>query len=87
MNTPYSGWEVFRKACSSASTRVLAENGVFGWDFPVTGYFDTSRLNDSGQTHRVQIRYLLSNTSGPSRHVYTNLVKNGLPLDRIIPRL
>ena len=79
--------ESVSKGFFSALNRVLVENGVFGWDCPITGYLDTSRLNDSGQTHRVQIRYLLSNISGFPRQAYTNHVKCGLPLDHIIPRL
>lgn len=75
------------KGFASVLTGVLAEDGVVGWDSPVSGYLETFRLNDPGQTHRVQIKHLLSHTSGLPRHAYTNLVEDGLPLDDIISRL
>ena len=74
------------KGFASVLTGVLAEEGVVGWDQPVSGYLEEFRLNDPEQTGRVQIRHLLSHTSGLPRHAYTNLVEDGLTLDRIIPR-
>jgi beta-lactamase class C len=62
------------------------DEGLVSWDQPVSAYLDDFRLNDPEQTGRVQIRHLLSHTSGLPRHAYTNLVEDGLPLERIIPR-
>jgi beta-lactamase class C len=75
------------KGFASVLTAVLADEGVVDWDDPVSGYLEDFRLYDPGQTRRVQIRHLLSHTSGLPRHSYTNLVEDGLSLDRIIPRL
>lgn len=75
------------KGFASVLTGVLVEEGVVNWDDPVSRYLEAFRLNDPGQTARVQIRHLLSHTSGLPRHAYTNLVEDGLSLDRIIPRL
>jgi beta-lactamase class C len=74
------------KGFASVLTGVLAEEGVVSWDHPVSGYVEEFRLNDPEQTGRVQVRHLLSHTSGLPRHAYTNLVEDGLTLDRIIPR-
>jgi len=60
---------------------------VVNWDRPVFDYLEEFKLNDPEQTGRVQIKHLLSHTSGLPRHAYTNLVEDGLSLDRIIPRL
>ena len=74
------------KGFASVLTGVLVEEGVVSWDDPVFRYLEDFRLNDPVQTDRVQIRHLLSHTSGLPRHAYTNLVEDGLSLDRIIPR-
>ena len=75
------------KGFASVLTGVLADEGIVSWDDPVTNYVKDFQLYDPGQTGRVRIRHLLSHTSGLPRHAYTNLVEDGLSMDRIIPRL
>jgi len=75
------------KGFASVLTGLFVEEGLVSWDSPVSQYLEAFRLNDPEQTDRVQIRHLLSHTSGLPRHAYTNLVEDGLYLDRIIPRL
>lgn len=75
------------KGFASVLTAVLADEGVLDLDHPVSDYVEDFRLYDSHQTSRVQIQHLLSHTSGLPRHAYTNLVEDGLSIDRIIPRL
>ncbi|MDR8391639.1 beta-lactamase family protein [Aliifodinibius sp. S!AR15-10] len=75
------------KGFASVLTGLMVEEGAVSWDGPVSHYLPEFKSNDPGQTDRVQIRHLLSHTSGLPRHAYTNLVENGLSLDRIIPRL
>ena len=75
------------KGFASVLTGVFVEEGVVSWDEPVSQYLKEFKLNDPGQTDRVQIKHLLSHTSGLPRHAYTNLVEDGLSLDRIITRL
>jgi len=74
------------KGFASVLTGVLAEEGIVSWDLPVSRYLLDFRLNDPEQTGRIQVRHLLSHTSGLPRHAYTNLVEDGLSLDMIIPR-
>jgi len=75
------------KGFASVLTGVLADEGIVSWDDPVTNYVKDFQLYEPGQTDRVRIRHLLSHTSGLPRHAYTNLVEDGLSMDRIIPRL
>lgn len=75
------------KGFASVLTGVLADEGIVSWDDPVTRYVKDFQLYDPGQTGRVRIHHLLSHTSGLPRHAYTNLVEDGLSMDRIIPRL
>src|SRR6056297_21644 len=74
------------KGFASVLTGVFVEEGVVSWDEPVSRYLDEFRLNDPEQSERVQVKHLLSHTSGLPRHAYTNLVEDGLSLERIIPR-
>ncbi|MDR9409938.1 MAG: serine hydrolase domain-containing protein, partial [Balneolaceae bacterium] len=75
------------KGFASVLTGKFVEKGVVGWNDPVSRYLKYFKLNDHQQTDLVQIRHLLSHTSGLPRHAYTNLIEGGLSLDRIIPRL
>jgi beta-lactamase class C len=75
------------KGFASVLAGVYVEEGVISWEIPVNRYLRDFRLNDPEQTDRVQVRHLLSHTSGLPRHAYTNLVEDGLPLGRIISRL
>jgi beta-lactamase class C len=75
------------KGFASVLTGMLVEEGVVHWDDPVSRYLKDFKLNDPGQTDRVQVKHLLSHTSGLPRHAYTNLIEDGLSLESIIPRL
>lgn len=75
------------KGFASVLTGVMVDEGLVSWDKPVSDYLETFKLHDPIQTNRVQIKHILSHTSGLPRHAYTNLVEDGLSLDRIIPRL
>ena len=74
------------KGFASVLTGVLVEEGLVAWNHSVSGYLEEFRLHDPEQTGRVEVQHLLSHTSGLPRHAYTNLVEDGLSLDRIIPR-
>lgn len=75
------------KGFASVLTGVLVEDGVVDWEDPVSQYLPEFKLNDPEQTERLQIKHILSHTSGLPRHAYTNLVEAGLSLDRILSRL
>ena len=89
---PVNEHTVFRlgsvsKGFASVLTGVLTDEGAVSWDDPVSRYVKDFQLYDPGQTDKVQIRHLLSHTSGLPRHAYTNLIEDGLSMDQIIPRL
>jgi beta-lactamase class C len=75
------------KGFASVLAGVVVDEGLLDWDDQVTDYLEDFKLNDAEQTDRIQIKHILSHTSGLPRHAYTNLVEDGLSLDRIIPRL
>lgn len=89
---PVNEHTVFRlgsvsKGFTSVLTGVLADEGILSWDDPVIRYVKNFQLNDPSQTGRIRISHLLSHTSGLPRHAYTNLIEDGLTIDKIIPRL
>ena len=75
------------KGFASVLAGVLVDDRQLNWDKPVSDYLESFKLNDLEQTDRVTLKHILSHTSGLPRHAYTNLVEDGLSLDRIIPRL
>lgn len=75
------------KGFASILAGTLVEDDLLEWDDPVTDHLPDFELSDTDQTKRVQLNHLLSHTSGLPRHAYTNLVEDGLSLNRIIPRL
>lgn len=75
------------KGFASVLTGTAVEDGLLEWDGFVSDYLETFKLHDTDQTERIQIKHILSHTSGLPRHAYTNLVEDGLSLNRIISRL
>jgi len=75
------------KGFASVLAGVFVDEGLVNWDNAVSDYLEDFKLHDPEQTDRVQVKHILSHTSGLPRHAYTNLVEDGLSLDRIIPRL
>lgn len=75
------------KGFASVLAGAVAEDGLLSWEEPVSSYLEEFKLNNAEQTERVQVKHILSHTSGLPRHAYTNLVEDGLSLERIIPRL
>jgi beta-lactamase class C len=75
------------KGFASVLTGVYVEEKIINWSNPVSSYLDEFKLNGPDQTDRVEVKHLLSHTSGLPRHAYTNLIEDGLSLDRIITRL
>ncbi|MFV1884871.1 MAG: serine hydrolase domain-containing protein [Balneola sp.] len=75
------------KGFASVLAGTAVEDGLLEWEGIVSDYLDTFELQDNEQTKRVEIKHILSHTSGLPRHAYTNLVEDGLSLNRIISRL
>jgi beta-lactamase class C len=63
---------------------LMAQQGKLALGDKVTKWLPEFRLKDKMQTQRVQIKHLLSHTTGLPYHAYTNLVEEGYTLDRIV---
>jgi len=75
------------KGFASILAGVLVEDKLLNWNDPVVSHLPEFELSNPDQTKRIQINHILSHTTGLPRHAYTNLVEDGLSLNRIIPRL
>jgi beta-lactamase class C len=65
----------------------LVEKGVINWDDPVVQHLSDFCLLSDEQTENLQLRHLLSHTTGLPYHTYTNLIEQGLSISEIMPRL
>lgn len=74
------------KGFASILTGMMVDQGLLTFDAPVYKIVPNFRLSDADQTERIQVQHLLSHTTGLPRHAYTNLVEDGLSLERIIPK-
>lgn len=74
------------KGFASVLTGMMVDQGLLNFDDTVADIVPYFKLNDPDQTNRIQVRHLLSHTTGLPRHAYTNLVEDGLTLERIIPK-
>lgn len=87
---PVDAYTVFRlgsvsKGFAAVLAGMMIDQGVLSFDDSVASILPYFRLNDNEQTARVRVRHLLEHTTGLPRHAYTNLVEDGLTLERIIP--
>lgn len=74
------------KGFASVLAGTYVDGGILSWDDPIISHLPDFQLNDQNQAERVEIKHVLSHTTGLPRHAYTNLVEDGLTLSRIIPR-
>ena len=74
------------KGFASILTGMMVDQGLLTFDAPVHKIVSNFKLSDADQTERIEVQHLLSHTTGLPRHAYTNLVEDGLSLERIIPK-
>lgn len=71
------------KGFTGVLTGILVQKGLFHWDDKVIKYVPSFNLRDHNQALRVEIRHLLSHTTGLPYHAYTNLIEEGLDIAAI----
>ena len=63
---------------------VLVQQNVLRWEEKVRAHLPAFRLKDAQQSDRIQLRHLLSHTTGLPYHAYTHLIEQGLDLPEIM---
>lgn len=66
---------------------MLTKDSLFNLNDKVAKYLPNLRLKDSSSTAELNIRHLLSHTTGVVPHAYDNLIEHNIPFDRILPQL
>ncbi len=75
------------KSFASALTGVMVQERSLDWEDKVIDYLPDFRLSSIEQTKRINLKHLLSHTTGLPYHTFTNLVESGTPIAKIIPEL
>jgi beta-lactamase class C len=75
------------KPFASFLTGIMVQDSVIRWDDPVSAYVPDFHLSSPEETMKLNIRNVLSHTTGLPFHAYTNLVEDGLPLTEMLNRL
>lgn len=74
------------KGFASVLAGTFVDDDLITWEDLLVSHLPNLAFNDSAQTQRLQVQHILSHTTGLPRHAYTNLVEDGLSLNRIIPK-
>lgn len=80
---------VFRLASLSKGftgilTGILVEKGILNWNDKVVDYLPGFKLKDTAQTNRIEIRHLLSHSTGMPRHAFGTEIERGYELEEIM---
>ncbi|MBI5916607.1 MAG: beta-lactamase family protein [Bacteroidetes bacterium] len=72
------------KGFAGVLTGILVKNGLLDWTEPVQKYCPDFSLKDHQQAERVEIRHLLSHTTGLPYHAFGNLIEEGFDREAIV---
>ncbi len=83
---------VFRLASLSKGfapvlTGLMVEDGNLNWDDQVIRYLPEFSLRDKRSTAALNLRHVLSHTTGLPRHAYSNLLNDGVDYEQIVGKL
>ena len=73
------------KGFAAALASILVQEKILSWQEKIANIIPGFKLKDSAQTSRVNLKHVLSHSTGIQRHAFTNLVEAGVDLDKIIP--
>lgn len=63
---------------------ILVQEGWIGWNERVRDCYPEFRLSDDAQAARIQLRHLLSHTTGLPYHAFTHLIERGYDTRKIV---
>lgn len=72
------------KGFAAVLTGILVEEGWIGWNERVRDCYPEFTLSDDAQAGRVQLRHLLSHTTGLPYHAFTHLIERGYDTRKIV---
>jgi beta-lactamase class C len=75
------------KSLTATLTGILVEDSLIDWHNTVKSYLPGFKLRSEHSTHSLEVRHILSHTTGLVRHAYTNLIEDGRALEDMVPAL
>ncbi len=75
------------KSIAATLTGILVQDSLINWDNTVKSYLPDFRLKTEASTNELNIKHVLSHTTGLIRHSYTNYIEDGKSLEEMIPEL
>jgi beta-lactamase class C len=75
------------KCFASVLSGVLVQEKVLSWNDPVVHYLPGFALKSKEQTEGIQLRHVLSHTTGLPYHAFTDLIERGTPFDTMVYHL
>ncbi|MFN5364846.1 MAG: serine hydrolase domain-containing protein [Bacteroidota bacterium] len=72
------------KGFAGVLTGILVQEGWIGWNEHVRDCYPEFTLSDEAQAQRVQLRHLLSHTTGLPYHAFTHLIERGYDTRKIV---
>lgn len=88
---PVDAYTVFRIASVSKTfagglASILASQGYFGWDDPVTRYLPDFSFKTRSFNNKLKVEHLLAQSTGVIANAYDNLIEANLQPERILPQ-
>jgi beta-lactamase class C len=75
------------KGFTSVLVALLVHKGILNWNDRVVDYVPYFKLQDTAQTRRIQIKHLLSHSTGLPRHSLIEMIEDGKTMQEMIPQL
>jgi beta-lactamase class C len=75
------------KGFTAVLVSILVDRGILNWNDKVVDYVPNFALKDPEQTQRIQIKHLLSHSTGLPRHSLIELIEDGQTMEEMIPKL
>lgn len=75
------------KTFASAAAAILIREERISWQTPLVSQLRDLRFKRADYGNRINLRHLMSQSTGLMPHAYTNLIEDNMPYQRIIKRL
>jgi beta-lactamase class C len=72
------------KGFAGVLTGMLVQDSLLAWDEKVQKRFPEFTMRDRQQAQQINLKHLLSHTTGLPYHAYTNLIERGFDIRRIV---
>jgi beta-lactamase class C len=75
------------KSIAATLTGILVEDSLIDWNNSVKSYLPEFKLISETSTYNMEVRHILSHTTGLIRHAYTNYIEDGKSLEEMTSAL